>query len=192
MFIENTAHPAEGKGWIEVITGSMFSGKTEELIRRINRARIAGLKIEVFKPKIDTRYSASDIVSHNESSLKAVAVESSERILLLCGDANVVGIDEVQFFDHDLPRVCQVLANKGVRVIVAGLDMDYKGIPFGPVPHLLAIAEYVTKVHAICMKCGQLAQFSHRLSPDEQLIVLGEKSSYEPLCRRCYLDTHQH
>ncbi|MBN2164845.1 MAG: thymidine kinase [Marinilabiliaceae bacterium] len=186
MFLENKANRDKHSGWIEVITGGMFSGKTEELIRRLKRARIAGQKVEVFKPHIDIRYHESDVVSHNETSIGAVTIHSSERLLLLSSNVDVVGIDEAQFFDKELPRVCQQLANQGVRVIAAGLDMDYKGMPFGSIPQLMSIAEYVTKVHAICIRCGDLASFSHRLTANNNLIVLGEKSTYEPLCRKCF------
>ncbi len=164
----------------------MFSGKTEELIRRLNRARIARQKVEIFKPGVDVRYSADQVVSHNENAIRSTPVETASNILLLTGDVDVVGIDEAQFFDPALVEVCQKLANMGIRVIVAGLDMDFKGKPFGPMPQLMAVAEYVTKVHAICMKCGDLAHFSHRLSENDKLVLLGEKSEYEPLCRRCF------
>jgi len=186
MFLENTAGSSSGQGWIEVITGSMFSGKTEELIRRLRRARIARQKVEIFKPKIEVRYSVEEVVSHDENTIHSTPVDSSANILLLASGVEVVGIDEAQFFDEGLIDVCNHLANNGIRVIVAGLDMDYKGIPFGPMPGLLSIAEYVTKVHAICVRCGALANFTHRLSEDDQLIVLGETDIYEPLCRVCY------
>ncbi len=175
------------KGWIEVICGSMFSGKTEELIRRLNRARIAKQKVEIFKPAIDVRYDEQNVVSHNENAISSTPVETASQILLFVNDAKVVGIDEAQFFDDELINVCNELASRGIRVIVAGLDMDFLGKPFGPIPQLLAIAEYVTKVHAICMQCGNLAHFSHRTIHNEKLVVLGEKESYEPLCRTCYL-----
>lgn len=175
-------------GWIEVICGSMFSGKTEELIRRLNRARIARQKVEIFKPAIDTRYDEECVVSHDAHSISSTPVQQASQILLLSSDAQVVGIDEAQFFDNELPSVCNTLANKGIRVIVAGLDMDYLGHPFGPIPALLATAEYVTKIHAVCMHCGDLAQYTHRTIQDDQLVVLGEKDSYEPLCRKCYLE----
>ena len=187
MFLENKSTGDQKHGWIEVITGGMFSGKTEELIRRLKRARIANQKTGIFKPHVDVRYSAQDIVSHDSSTMEALPVESSERILLLSSNCDVVGIDEGQFFDRELPRICRELADKGIRVIVAGLDMDYKGEPFGPIPGLLSIAEYVTKVHAICIQCGDLASYSHRIVDNEKLILLGEKTSYEPLCRKCYL-----
>jgi len=186
MFLENTAGSSSGQGWIEVITGSMFSGKTEELIRRLRRARIARQKVEIFKPRIEVRYSVEEVVSHDENTIHSTPVDSSANILLLASGVEVVGIDEAQFFDEGLIDVCNRLANNGIRVIVAGLDMDFKGVPFGPIPGLLSIAEYVTKVHAICVRCGALANFTHRLSKDEQLIVLGETDIYEPLCRVCY------
>lgn len=186
MFLENTAGSSSGHGWIEVITGSMFSGKTEELIRRLKRARIARQKVEIFKPRIEVRYSEEEVVSHDENAIQSTPVDSSANILLLASDVEVVGIDEAQFFDDGLVDVCNKLANKGIRVIVAGLDMDFKGVPFGPIPRLLSIAEYVTKVHAICVKCGNLAHYTHRLSEDDKLIVLGETDIYEPLCRICY------
>lgn len=173
-------------GWVEVICGCMFSGKTEELIRRLRRARIADLRVEVFKPLIDTRYDASSIVSHDTTSLVATPLERSEQLLDLHPETSVVGIDEGQFFDERLPDVCHQLALRGVRVIVAGLDMDYRGRPFGPMPELLATAEYVTKVHAICVHCGNLATHSYRLSAEEEVVLLGEKERYEPRCRACY------
>jgi thymidine kinase len=175
-------------GWIEVICGSMFSGKTEELIRRLKRARIARQKVEIFKPKIDVRYDEVNVVSHDENSIPSTPVESASQILLLTNDVDVVGIDEAQFFDSELASVCNTLANQGIRVIVAGLDMDYLGNPFGPIPALAAIAEDVIKVHAICMQCGDLASYSHRTTASDTLVLLGEKDSYEPLCRRCYLE----
>ena len=186
MFLENTAGSSSGHGWIEVITGSMFSGKTEELIRRLKRARIARQKVEIFKPRMEIRYSEEEVVSHDENAILSTPVDSSANILLLASDVKVVGIDEAQFFDDGLIEVCNKLANRGIRVIVAGLDMDFKGMPFGPIPRLLSVAEYVTKVHAICVKCGNLAHYTHRLSEDEKLIVLGETDIYEPLCRICY------
>lgn len=164
----------------------MFSGKTEELIRRLKRARIARQKVEIFKPRIEVRYSEEEVVSHDENAILSTPVDASANILLLASDVEVVGIDEAQFFDDGLVDVCNKLANKGIRVIVAGLDMDFKGVPFGPIPRLLSIAEYVTKVHAICVKCGNLAHYTHRLSEDDKLIVLGETDIYEPLCRICY------
>jgi thymidine kinase len=188
MFLENPINVSHRRGWIEVICGSMFSGKTEELIRRLNRARIAKQKVEIFKPKVDTRYDETNVVSHDENSIVSTPVETASQILLYAEEVDVVGIDEAQFFDSDLMAVCNFLANKGVRVIVAGLDMDFQGNPFGPIPSLLATAEYVTKVHAICMRCGNLAQYSHRTTADQSLVLLGEKDSYEPLCRKCYFD----
>jgi len=174
------------RGRIEVICGSMFSGKTEELIRRLRRARFARQRIEIFKPAIDTRYSEEEVVSHDQNALISTPVENSSTIQLLVGDTDVVGIDEAQFLDDGLVDVCNNLANRGVRVIVAGLDMDYKGEPFGPIPGLLAIADEVTKVHAICVKCGALAHVSHRIVPGDKRVLLGEQTEYEPLCRECY------
>jgi thymidine kinase len=173
-------------GSIEVICGSMFSGKTEELIRRINRARIAKLNVEIFSPIADTRYDKSALVSHNLNSIPSKAIEIAASILPLGNNIQVVGIDEAQFFDDTLPQVCQTLANNGVRVIVAGLDMDYKGIPFGPMPAIMAMAEAVTKLHAVCVKCGNPALYSYRLVPDDSRILLGEKETYEPRCRSCF------
>jgi thymidine kinase len=186
MFFEGTNKKAKNRGWVEVICGSMFSGKTEELIRRLKRAEFAKLKVEIFKPMIDTRYSDEEVVSHDETSIRSTPVESSGNILLLTGNVDVVGIDEAQFFDNNLVDVCNQLANNGIRVIVAGLDMDYLGKPFGPIPALMAEAEYVTKVHAICMQCGNLAQYSHRMVKSDKLVLLGETTEYEPLCRVCY------
>lgn len=188
MFIESNLPNSRRRGWIEVIAGSMFSGKTEELIRRLRRAEIARQKVEIFKPSVDVRYSETEVVSHDEKAIRSTAVDNSATILLLAGDVDVVGIDEAQFFDLGLIDICNKLSYMGVRVIVAGLDMDFRGKPFGPVPGLMATAEYVTKVHAICMRCGNLAHFSHRLSDTEKLVVLGEKGAYEPLCRECYFD----
>lgn len=173
-------------GRIEVICGSMFSGKTEELIRRMKRAKFARQSVEIYKPVIDTRYSKEDVVSHDHNVITSTPVDSSAAILLLSSDIEVVGIDEAQFFDEGLPDVCNQLANRGVRVIVAGLDMDYTGKPFGPIPSLCAIADEVTKVHAICVRCGALAYISHRLVSDKNRVLLGEKDEYEPLCRECY------
>lgn len=187
MFLESKANRDSQKGWVEVIVGSMFSGKTEELLRRLKRAKIARQNVEIFKPMVDVRYSDDEVVSHDANAIRSTPVESSGNIMLLSGNVNVVGIDEAQFFDNGLADVCHQLANQGIRVIVAGLDMDFKGKPFGPIPSLLATAEYVTKVHAICMRCGDLAQFSHRLSDDEKLVLLGEKNEYEPLCRCCFM-----
>ena len=191
MFIENNLPNSRRRGWIEVITGSMFSGKTEELIRRLRRAEIAHQKVEIFKPSIDKRYSANEVVSHDETTIRSTMVDHSATILLFSGDVDVVGIDEAQFFDPGLQEVCITLANTGVRVIVAGLDMDFKGEPFGPIPGIMACAEYVSKVHAICMRCGNLAQFSHRFSDVGNLVLLGERTAYEPLCRECYYDQRQ-
>lgn len=189
MFLEQPRKGEPKKGWIEVIAGSMFSGKTEELIRRLRRAEYAKQKVEIFKPAIDVRYSEEEVVSHNATSIRSTPVPSSQNILLLTGDVDVVGIDEAQFFDSGIVDVCVSLADSGIRVIVAGLDMDFKGRPFGPMPALFAVAEYITKVHAVCMHCGDLAQFSHRKSESTATVVLGEKDIYEPLCRRCYNET---
>lgn len=186
MFLENIKQSTHKKGWIEVVCGSMFSGKTEELIRRLKRAQFAKQKIEIFKPQIDTRYHEEKVVSHQGNEIMSTPVPTSSNILLLANDVDVVGIDEAQFFDMELPNVCKQLANSGIRVIVAGLDMDFQGNPFGPIPELLACAEYVTKVHAICMHCGSLAHISHRKTKDTNLVLLGETDSYEPLCRDCY------
>ena len=186
MFQEEHNILTQQQGRIEVICGSMFSGKTEELIRRLKRARIARQRVEIYKPAIDTRYSDNDVVSHDANSIPSTPVESARSILLMASDAQVVGIDEAQFFDDAIVEVCNELANSGKRVIVAGLDMDFKGIPFGPMPQLMAIAEDVTKVHAICVKCGNLAHVSHRIVKDEQRVLLGEQHEYEPLCRQCY------
>lgn len=186
MFLESNNRTTHQRGWIEVICGSMFSGKTEELIRRLNRARIARQRVEIFKPMIDTRYDAINVVSHNENSILSTPVNSATQILLLTNEVDVVGIDEVQFFDDEIVDVCNKLAAQGIRVIVAGLDMDFTGKPFGPVPALMATAEYVTKVHAICIRCGNLAQYSYRKTSDEKLVMLGETDAYEPLCRYCF------
>jgi thymidine kinase len=177
---------SEYGGTIEVVCGSMFSGKTEELIRRLNRARIAKLKVEIFSPASDTRFKTDALISHNANSIPSTPVENSSSILLLGSDVNVIGIDEAQFFDAGLPEVCNALANKGIRVIVAGLDMDFKGRPFGPMPAVMAMAESVTKLQAVCVRCGNPALYSFRLVPDESKILLGEKESYEPRCRVCY------
>ena len=174
------------RGRIEVICGSMFSGKTEELIRRMKRAQFAKQRVEIFKSSIDTRYSEENIVSHDQNTIRSTPIDSSGNILLLASDIDVVGIDEAQFLDDGLMDVCNQLANNGVRVIVAGLDMDYKGVPFGPIPALCAVADEVTKVHAICVKCGALAYVSHRLIADDHRVMLGEQQEYEPLCRECY------
>lgn len=176
----------ECAGWIEVICGSMFSGKTEELIRRLKRAKFANLKVEIFKPQIDTRYSDEDVVSHDANAIRSTPVDSPGNILLMTSDVDVVGIDEAQFFDESIIDVCRQLADRGIRVIVAGLDMDFTGKPFGPMPALMATAEYVTKVHAICVRCGSLAGYSHRLTSNENLVMLGEQDTYEPLCRDCF------
>jgi thymidine kinase len=189
MFIEPSIGkhgPKDKKGHIEVICGSMFSGKTEELIRRLNRALIARQKVEIFKPSIDKRYHDLDVVSHNDNAIRSTPVNFAEDIILLAGDCDVVGIDEVQFFDNRIVHVATILANSGKRVILAGLDMDFEGNPFEPIPQLLAVAEYVTKVHAICMKCGDLASYSLRLSDTKEKVVLGEKETYEARCRKCF------
>jgi thymidine kinase len=185
-FLENSIRVTGKKGSIEVITGSMFSGKTEELIRRLRRAQFAGQKVEIFKPSLDKRYSETRVVSHDDKSIISTPVDNASAILLLAGDVDVVGIDEAQFFDESIIEVCNELADNGVRIVIAGLDMDFMGKPFGPIPALLAVAEYVTKVHAICMRCGNLAQYSFRKSEDSQVVLLGEKNLYEPLCRNCY------
>ena len=183
---ENLTGEKHRPGRIEVVCGSMFSGKTEELIRRLKRAKFAKQKVEIFKPSIDTRYSDEAVVSHDRHSIPSTPIDSSASILLLSSDIDVVGIDEAQFFDEGLIDVCNELANRGVRIIVAGLDMDFKGKPFGPIPALCAIADEVTKVHAICVKCGALAYVSHRLVSEDRRVLLGEQSEYEPLCRECY------
>lgn len=185
-FLENSGKGGGRRGSIEVITGSMFSGKTEELIRRLRRAQFAGLKVEIFKPSLDKRYSEDRVVSHDDKSIVSTPVDNASSILLLAGEVDVVGIDEAQFFDSSIVEVCNKLADNGVRILIAGLDMDFMGNPFGPIPALLSIAEFITKVHAICMRCGSLAQFSFRKSEEEQVVVLGEKDKYEPLCRECY------
>ena len=182
MFLENN----KNKGWIEVICGSMFSGKTEELIRRMKRAQFANLKVEIFKPSIDVRYSEQEVVSHDANAIQSTPVESAQNILLMASDVDVIGIDEAQFFDAGIVDVCRELANSGVRVIVAGLDMDYMGKPFGPMPALMATAEYVTKVHAICVRCGDLAHHSHRLTAEDKQVVLGAHDTYQPICRHCF------
>lgn len=187
MFLERF-HGSARSGWIEVICGGMFSGKTEELIRRLKRAMIARQSVESFKPAVDIRYHKADVVSHDENSIHSTPVEAASQILLYANDFDVVGIDEAQFFDDELVVVCNKLADMGSRVIVAGLDMDYSGRPFGPMPALMATAEYVDKVHAICINCGGLAQFSHRISSQEGLVLLGDTNRYEPLCRRCYYE----
>jgi thymidine kinase len=190
MFLENLGNQNKRKGWIEVICGSMFSGKTEELIRRLKRAKFAQQKVEIFKPKIDNRYHNEEVVSHDRNSISSTAVPSASHILLLANGMDVVGIDEAQFFDEEIIHVCNQLANNGVRVIIAGLDMDYQGIPFGSMPDLLATAEYITKVHAICVHCGDLAHHSYRFHPNTNLVMVGEKDSYKPLCRTCFQSTN--
>ncbi len=185
MFIEPNIRNTK-KGWIEVVCGSMFSGKTEELIRRLKRAQIANLRVEIYKPTIDTRYDAVDIVSHNETRIPSVPVENSQEILLLAQEVDVVGIDEAQFFDEEMPNVAEKLASRGIRVIVAGLDMDFLGRPFGPMPAILAMADYVTKLHAICMVCGDIANYSYRKTVSDATVLLGERDVYEPRCRTCY------
>ncbi|MCL2290698.1 MAG: thymidine kinase [Bacteroidetes bacterium] len=188
MFLETKANRSNKKGWIEVICGSMFSGKTEELIRRIKRAQFAKQKIELFKPAIDTRYAETEVVSHDASAMPSTPVHNAAEILLYVSmdTVEVVGIDEIQFFDEGIVEVCNQLANAGIRVMVAGLDMDYLGNPFGPMPKLMAIAEYVSKVHAICTRCGDLAHYSHRIVAGDKQVLLGEKDAYEPLCRSCF------
>ncbi len=190
MFIERDVNTHKKVGVIEVVAGSMFSGKTEELIRRLKRAKIAKQRVEIYKPMIDVRYSETEVISHDENSIRSTPVENSANILLLSNDVDVIGIDEAQFFDKGLIDVVAQLANMGIRVIIAGLDMDFKGVPFGPIPGLMAIADHVTKVHAICVRCGNIAQFSHRLSEKEQVVLLGEKDIYEPLCRSCYREAN--
>ncbi len=185
MFLE-PHFKGQRSGWIEVICGSMFSGKTEELIRRLKRAKIANQKVDIFKPRLDTRYDLRKVVSHDENALLATPIEHSSQLMDLSEGVSVIGIDESQFFDMELPDVCQNLALRGKRVIVAGLDMDYRGVPFGPMPQLLAVAEYITKVHAICQHCGNLATHSYRLASDSDTVVLGEKDIYEARCRTCY------
>jgi thymidine kinase len=186
MFLENTVNHKEQFGWIEVICGSMFSGKTEELIRRLKRAQFARQKVEIFKPTVDVRYDDDKVVSHDANEIRSTAVPAAANIPILADGCDVVGIDEAQFFDDEIVRVCNDLANKGVRVIVAGLDMDFKGNPFGPMPNLMATAEYVTKVHAICTKTGNLAQYSYRKSKNDALVLLGEVDEYEPLSRAAF------
>tara|TARA_B100000900_G_scaffold304104_2_gene262723 strand:+ start:608 stop:1180 length:573 start_codon:yes stop_codon:yes gene_type:complete len=186
MFLEKPINKQTSCGCVEVICGSMFSGKTEELIRRLKRAEISGQKIMIFKPKIDVRYNEEKVVSHNNNSIPSTPVPTSANIILLSVEAQIVAIDEAQFFDDELPHVCRELAQQGKRVIVAGLDMDYTGNPFGPIPNLMATADHVTKVHAICMNCGNPALYSHRKTNNNSLVQLGEKEEYEPLCRACY------
>ncbi|PZD77400.1 thymidine kinase [Mesonia sp. K7] len=186
MFLENTVNHKEQFGWIEVICGSMFSGKTEELIRRLKRAQFARQKVEIFKPSIDTRYNEEMVISHDANEIRSTPVPAAANIRLLADDCDVVGIDEAQFFDDEIVSVCNDLANKGIRVIVAGLDMDFKGNPFGPMPNLMATAEYVTKVHAVCTRTGNLAQYSYRKAASDELVLLGETEEYEPLSRAAY------
>ncbi|MCO5247647.1 MAG: thymidine kinase [Chitinophagales bacterium] len=185
MFVEPRRYNIR-TGWIEVICGSMFSGKTEELLRRLKRAQFANQRVEIFKPQIDTRYDETMIVSHDENQIQSNPISSSESLLLYSNEADVIGIDEAQFFDDRLPDVCNILAKSGVRVIVAGLDMDFRGQPFGPMPALMANAEFVTKVHAICVRCGNPAGYSYRLDESDKTILLGEKKEYEPRCRACF------
>lgn len=187
MFIEPNL-TGERRGWIEVICGSMFSGKTEELIRRLKRARIANLKVEIFKPGIDIRYDEVNIVSHDSNAILSTPIDNSQKILLLAQEVDVIGIDEAQFFDDEIAHVCQELANRGARVIVAGLDMDFMGKPFGQMPYLLAVADYITKLHAICVDCGNIASFSYRLGKNKEQVLLGEKDEYQPLCRKHYFE----
>jgi thymidine kinase len=190
LFLEPThSRSAQSKpalGWIEVICGSMFSGKTEELIRRLKRAKIAQLRVEIFKPASDTRYHDEDIVSHNHNSIRSTPVLSASEILLLAGDCDVVGLDEVQFFDDSIVEVVDTLANQGKRIIIAGLDMDFKGNPFGSMPKLMAVAEYVTKVHAVCLQCGAVAHYSYRIVDKEETVLIGETESYQARCRSCF------
>jgi thymidine kinase len=188
MFTEGIINPDNRSGWIEIITGSMFSGKTEELIRRLKRAQLANLKVEIYKPSVDSRYSQVEVVSHDHKSIISTPVESSGSIIMLAGKVNVIGVDEAQFFDNNLPAVCDELANRGIRIIVAGLDMDFLGNPFGPIPILLAKAEYITKLHAICLRCGNLAHYTHRKTESSERILLGETDIYEPLCRKCFYE----
>ena len=186
MFLENTVNHKEQLGWIEVICGSMFSGKTEELLRRLKRARFANQKVMIFKPQTDVRYSDKKVVSHDANEIVSNPVEKAQDILNQVEGVDVVAIDEAQFFDAEIIEVCNQLANNGLRVIVAGLDMDFKGNPFGPMPHLMAVAEFVTKVHAICTKTGNLAHYSHRTAENDELVLLGERNEYEPLSRAAY------
>ena len=191
MFLENTVNHTEQFGWIEVICGSMFSGKTEELIRRLKRAKYANLKVEIFKPNVDVRYEDDMVVSHDENEIMCTPVPAAANIPILADGCDVIGIDEAQFFDDEIVNVCNFLANKGIRVIVAGLDMDFKGNPFGPMPNLMATAEFVTKVHAICTKTGGLAHYSYRKAENESLVLLGETNEYEPLSREAYFKKYQ-
>ena len=191
MFLENTVNTNEQFGWIEVICGSMFSGKTEEFIRRLKRAQFAKQKIEIFKPAIDLRYDDQLVTSHDQNQIPSTPVPAAANIPILADGCDVVGIDEAQFFDEEIVKVCNDLANSGVRVIVAGLDMDYKGNPFGPMPALMATAEYVTKVHAICTRTGHLANYSFRTSDEDRLLVLGERENYQPLSRAAFFQANQ-
>ncbi len=188
MFLENTINHAKQSGWMEVICGSMFSGKTEELIRRLRRAEMAGQQVEIFKPKLDNRYADEEVVSHNQNKIKSTPVETPDEILLLGSNCDVVGIDEAQFFDESIVEIANQLANNGVRVVIAGLDMDYMGRPFGPMPNLMATAEYVMKVHAICKKTGNLANYSMRTSGSDDLVQLGETDSYEAVSRKVFTE----
>ena len=188
MFLENTINHAKQSGWMEVICGSMFSGKTEELIRRLRRAEMAGQQVEIFKPKLDNRYADEEVVSHNQNKIKSTPVETPDEILLLGSNCDVVGIDEAQFFDESIVEIANRLANNGVRVVIAGLDMDYMGRPFGPMPNLMATAEYVTKVHAICKRTGNLANYSMRTSGSDDLVQLGETDSYEAVSRKVFTE----
>lgn len=190
-FFESNFNSSCKRGSIEVVCGSMFSGKTEELIRRLKRAKIAKQRVEIFKPCIDVRYSENEVVSHDKNSIPSTPIESSQNILLMTGDVDVIGIDEAQFFDNGLVEVCNTLAKQGFRVIVAGLDMDFKGVPFGPMPALMAIADDVTKVHAICVRCGAPAYVSHRLVSSDKQVLLGEFNEYEPICRHCHNEVNQ-
>ena len=188
MFLENTINHSKQSGWMEVICGSMFSGKTEELIRRLRRAEMAGQNVEIFKPKIDVRYSQEDVISHNQTKIRSTPVSNPNEILLLASHCDVVGIDEAQFFDEEIVYVANQLANNGIRVVIAGLDMDFLGRPFGPIPNLMATAEYVTKVHAICKRTGNLANYSMRTSEGKELVELGETEAYDAVSRRVFVD----
>lgn len=187
MYVERNMEAGGYPGWIEVVAGSMFSGKTEELIRRLKRAKIAGLSVQIFKPTLENRYDEIQVVSHDENIIQSTPIDSSSQILLYANEAKVVGIDEAQFFDKELPNIVNELTYRGIRVIIAGLDMDFRGNPFGPMPQLLAIADDVFKIHAICLRCGKLAQFSHRKTTNDQVVMLGEMETYEPLCRECFM-----
>ena len=191
MFLEQAPNNDDNYGWIEVICGSMFSGKTEELIRRLKRAEIAQLKVAVFKPAMDQRYAQNNVVSHDSNEFEALAIKNSRDLITYAEGYEVIGLDEAQFFDHDIVEACNTLANNGLRVIIAGLDMDYKGAPFGPMPQLMATAEYVTKVHAICSKTGRLAQYSYRLDPNDDLVLLGETQEYQALSRAAFVEAMQ-